>query len=188
MPHTVNQTPDFTAAWDFIRWADNRMLAAAGTIADPAEYFRDRGISHGSVHKLLHHMMSGQAGWLNAWRGSPDPSLPDTSANACPDLAAIVRAWPGVHRAVGAFIGGLSPDQLSRDVRFLRQGREIVLPLDAAIRHLIDHTAYHRGQLNTLVKLAGGRSVWLSYWVYAMRLHPQAGGVTDADFMFYTPP
>jgi uncharacterized damage-inducible protein DinB len=174
---------DLVAAWDFVRWADDRAVEAARSVPDPAEYARDRPISHGSVHKLLLHMMAGQADWLATWRGGGD-GLPDTSAAACTDLDAIARTWPIVHAAVGDFLANLFPADLARPVRFARGGHELALPLSATITHLLDHATYHRGQLNTLVTLAGGRRVRFSYWVYALRKHPQAAGATDAAFLW----
>jgi len=172
----------FRAAWAFVRWADGRAVGAARSIPDPAEYHRGRGISHGSVHNLLLHMMDGQAHWLATWRGGERGDLPDTSAAACPGLDAIAATWPSVHDAVDRFLAGLSPADLHRPVHFTRGGHPLVLPLSATIAHMIDHATYHRGQLNTLVSHAGGQRVWFSYWVYAIGRHPQAGGVTEAEF------
>ena len=170
------------AGWEFVQWTDRRMLRAARSVPSEAEYHEPRGISHGSVHAMLLHMMTAQADWLQTWDGGRN-SVPDLSSAARPDLASIEQAWPAVHGAVTNFLSSVLPSELHRPVHFTRRGNTIVLPLYESIAHMLDHCAYHRGQLNTLVKLAGGRRVWMSYWVYALRLHPQESGVKDTDFL-----
>ncbi|HEV7298728.1 MAG TPA: DinB family protein [Tepidisphaeraceae bacterium] len=176
-----NTISSFATAWQFIRWADERQLLAARSVPDDAAYHREQAISHKSVHRMLLHMMSGQASWLRAWGAAS--GLPDHSAETCPDLTAIERFWPAVHTALGGYLAGLAPVELDRPIRFSRRGHDLVLPLGDTISHMIDHSGYHRGQLNTLVKLAGGQPVAVSYWIYALRMHPQESGVTDGDFM-----
>ena len=62
MTPTADPIANLLATWAFVRWADQRVLHAARTVPDAEEYHRDRGISHGSVHALVLHMMAAQAG------------------------------------------------------------------------------------------------------------------------------
>ncbi len=183
MQDSATLIASFSAEWDFVRWADNRMLVAARTVADPAEYFRDRGIAGGSIHALFLHMMGGQAGWLKVW-SEEKAQLPDTTATGCPDLDCIEKTWPIVHKAVADYLRNLKPEELDSPRRFVRRDHQLVLPLRDTIAHMLDHCTYHRGHLNTLVKLAGGKRVWMSYWIYALTLNPQPSGMRDSDYLF----
>jgi uncharacterized damage-inducible protein DinB len=106
----------------FIRWADGQAVAAARSVTEE-EYFRERAISRGSIHKLLLHMMTAPHFWLTDWRGSA-VGLPDVSPAANPTLGDIEATWPRVHDSVAAFLEALEPADLDRPVRFVRDGTE----------------------------------------------------------------
>ena len=54
--------------FEFVRWADGQMLTAARAVPEEG-YYKDQGISIGSIHKLLVHCMAAQWVWLSRWRG-----------------------------------------------------------------------------------------------------------------------
>ncbi|MGC8559068.1 MAG: DinB family protein [Phycisphaerae bacterium] len=57
-------------------------------------------------------------------------------------------------------------------MRESRRGGEVfTLPLLELILHTLYHGTYHRGQANTLIKLAGGTPVSINYFEYS-RLFP----------------
>jgi uncharacterized damage-inducible protein DinB len=155
-------------ALGYVRWADGQAVAAARSVSDE-EYFRERAISRGSIHKLLVHMMTAPHFWLTDWRGGSSAGLPDVSPAANPTLAHVAATWPRVHDAIGTFLDGLQPADLARPVRFVRDGREYTTSLADSITHVFDHATYHRGQLNTMVKQGGGTPIRVSYWVYAVQ-------------------
>jgi uncharacterized damage-inducible protein DinB len=63
------------AMFEYVRWADQQMLAASRTVPDEG-YFKEQHISLGSIHKLLVHCMAAQWIWLSRWRGE-SRRLPD---------------------------------------------------------------------------------------------------------------
>ena len=152
----------------YIRWADGQAIAAARSVSE-VEYFRESGISVGSIHKMLLHMMTAPNVWLATWSGGATDGLPDVSPRIVRTLADVEATWPRVHDAIGAFLAGVEPADLDKPLRFVRDGREFSTSLGDSITHVFDHATYHRGQLNTMVKQGGGTPIRASFWVYAVQ-------------------
>ncbi|HUB26491.1 MAG TPA: DinB family protein [Tepidisphaeraceae bacterium] len=51
-----------------------------------------------------------------------------------------------------------------------RAGKKLELPIGPPMLHICDHATYHRGQLNSMIKLAGGTPspVMVSMYCLAM--------------------
>jgi uncharacterized damage-inducible protein DinB len=56
----------------------------------------------------------------------------------------------------GSFLDGLSDADLDRVVSFRNlAGEPYADPLDGLIRHVVNHSTYHRGQVSTLLRQLG---------------------------------
>jgi uncharacterized damage-inducible protein DinB len=153
--------------FDFVCWADNQMLAASRTVPDEG-YYKDQGISIGSIHKLLVHAMAAQWIWLSRWRGESPTRI--ESHEDYPTRDSVMLRWPLVHSAITDFLGTQSPKALARDVQYRNtRGELFALPLAELMLHVIDHATYHRGQLNTMIKHAGGQPGNVAFQVYLMQ-------------------
>lgn len=139
--------------WRYMVHADKQVLAAAATVPRDA-YDRDQHISWGSVHKLLVHSASAQQIWLRRLEGK------DSGRDLNPRTIGheeLTKTWASIHDALLAFAGPLSPESLSSIVRSrTRAGTPFELPLGVCMLHVSDHATYHRGQINSMIKLAGG--------------------------------
>jgi uncharacterized damage-inducible protein DinB len=142
------------AMFAYMRWADEAMLRAADSVPDEP-YYQDRGVSHGSIHALLVHSMAAQEVWLRRWQGEGEARI-GTVAD-CPTRAALRERWPRIHRSLLDFLDGQGEESLARSVRARNTyGEWFTLPLGATMLHVADHATYHRGQINTMIKQAGG--------------------------------
>jgi uncharacterized damage-inducible protein DinB len=154
---------DFQHLFSYLVWGDRAILAAAKTVSQEG-YDQDQGISAGSLHKLLAHCMGTQWIWLERWRGRSLPARPD---DQFPTLAAIERRWPEIHRELLAFAQAQTPPSLAAMITYVDlRGQPITQPLGHQMMHVVDHASYHRGQLNTLIKRAGGTPATIMYWSY----------------------
>ena len=150
----------------FMKWGDEQIIAAARPIAAD-EYYRDRGISFGSLHKLLVHVMGAQWIWLERWKGNSPPRLLD--ATDYPTRELLWEAWPLLHRDFIEFITTQTPETIHRLIHYQNsRGEKFSVPLSELILHTLDHGTYHRGQTNTLIKLAGGQPAAVNYVQYSM--------------------
>jgi uncharacterized damage-inducible protein DinB len=148
--------------WKYMAFADDRVAEAAMTVDDPG-FAWDQGISFGSLARLISHAMIAQKVWLNRLRGKPtvyadEPLLP---------RGEIAKAWSAIHADLLAFADSLTPEILARPVVSQnRAGLKFEMPTWAVMLHVADHATYHRGQLNTMIKKAGGKPSPVMVYTY----------------------
>jgi uncharacterized damage-inducible protein DinB len=160
--------PDFL---EFMIHGDRAILAAAA-ILDPDKYHHDFNISAGSLHKLLVHAMGAQIVWLSRFTGTPVTQFPSDSLY--PTLQSIQEHWPKVHAELRDFVAKQTLESLQRVIHFkTMRGDAASGQLGQLLLHVTDHGTYHRGQENTLIKLAGGTPVSSEVFYYRWRVeHP----------------
>jgi uncharacterized damage-inducible protein DinB len=146
------------------RWANRRVLDAAARLS-PEELSRDLGSSFPSVRETLAHVLAGEWIWLTRWRGSSPPGLPESW-----DLSSleVVRAqWAEVEADQRAFVEGLDEAALDRVVAYRdTRGDPYENPLGQLLRHVVNHSTYHRGQVVTMLRQLGADAVATDYVVY----------------------
>lgn len=88
--------------YEYDHWANARVLQAAAS-PSPEQFTQDLGSSFPSVRDTLVHILSGEWGWLEYWKGPSHDSgfLPDLkmrmetlfNPEAFPNLASLRRKW-----------------------------------------------------------------------------------------------
>lgn len=151
--------------YEHVKWADLQHLGAAREI--PAdEYLKPRGFSFGNIHELLKHEVGAQAIWLDRFEGVRAPVwLGDDASIATLDH--ITERFRAVHARGTAFMAGLTGERLAASIVYAGAGgKQFSGPLWRLVFHMCQHAAVHRPQLNSMLKLAGGKSLALdySYW------------------------
>jgi len=147
----------------YVRWADFAMLDAAGTVSDEG-FRREQNFSAGSVHKLLLHMLGAQFLWLGRWLGDSSRAFP--TPEELPTLDSIRTRWTTLHEELMTFLDAQSEASLAKVVHYTRNGVAHANRLMDVMQHVADHDTYHRGQLNSLIKLAGGTPFYAGYIAY----------------------
>jgi uncharacterized damage-inducible protein DinB len=151
---------------EYLRWSDQQSLLSARTVRDD-DYYKELGISVGSVHKLLVHCMAAEWLWLCRFRGESPTKVEDHADY--PTRMNLEQRWPLVHAALIDFVGRMTPQQMGNPVTYHdTKGNAHTLPLRDMILHLIDHGSYHRGQLATMIKKAGGTPANISFRTWAL--------------------
>ncbi len=151
---------------DFMLWGDQRVMGAAAVIAE-TPYYAARDFSAGSLHKLLVHAMAAQWVWLSRWRGDSIYRLQDVPEY--PTRESLLRRWPGVHEELATFLRTQTPNTLEAPLAYRNsRGDSVTLPLGELILHCLDHATYHRGQINSMIKLAGGTPVSFNYYQFSL--------------------
>jgi uncharacterized damage-inducible protein DinB len=157
--------PDtFRFLWEYMVHADQQIAAAAMTV--PAENFaQEQNISMGSLPKLLNHARIAQKVWLRRLNGE-DFMYADEPIPAREQFAEI---WSPVHQELLAFADAQTPESLQKMVRSRnRAGKRFEVPAYAVMFHVADHATYHRGQLNSMIKRAGGTPSPVMVYTYAI--------------------
>ncbi|HYK81736.1 MAG TPA: DinB family protein [Gemmatimonadales bacterium] len=134
-------------------WA-NRLMFAALRPLPVEQYVRDLKSSHGGVHGTLCHIVWAEQLWLTRWLGRPAPPVPQGKDLAT--LAAAEARWEQVEAERAAWLADLTERRLD-DTWAVRpsSGGEFVHTLRQMVRHAIDHSSYHRGQIVTLLRQLG---------------------------------
>jgi uncharacterized damage-inducible protein DinB len=150
--------------FDYNRWANARMLAAAGAL-DADGFTRDTGSSFPSVRATLAHILAAEWVWLQRWRGTSPTTMPSGWADA--DHATIVDAWQTHEREQAAFLATLDDARLAAPLAYRNtRGDAFAVRLDALLRHVVNHSSYHRGQVATMLRQLGAAAPATDFVLY----------------------
>lgn len=150
------------------RWANRRILGAASALS-AEERGRDLGSSFPSVQGTLAHVLSAEWIWLERWNGRSPTGVPLDWDLA--DWAALERRWNEVEQARAHFVAALAGPDLARVVDYrATDGTPYAAPLGQLLRHVVNHSTYHRGQVVTMLRQLGARAPSTDMVVYYREL------------------
>lgn len=134
-------------------WAMQRMLDCTAQLNEE-ELHRDLGDSFGSVRDTLVHIVGAEWVWLMRWQGGSPTAIPNTKASL--SHAEIVSWWKQINEEREAYLVSLPAEALDRVVGYTNfAGVYFAFPLWQMLRHVVNHSSYHRGQVTTLLKQLG---------------------------------
>ena len=68
--------------------------------------------------------------------------------------------WREIDANRHAFLQALTPRALDDMIRYTNfAGKDLVFPLWPMLRHLVNHSSYHRGQITTMLKQLGHQPI-----------------------------
>lgn len=139
------------------RWANERILDAVAVLTEE-ELGRELGGSFPSVRKTLVHIASAEWIWLERWQGRSPTGIPegwDLSG-----LGAIRAVWDEVDEQRDHFLHHLDDNALHAVVDYRNTaGQPFAEPLWQQLRHVVNHSSYHRGQVVNMLRLLGAKTV-----------------------------
>jgi uncharacterized damage-inducible protein DinB len=139
--------------FEYNRWANARTLDAVACLS-PEQLRRELGGSFPSIWETLVHLASADWIWLRRWHGEPAPALPSDWEFA--DLQALRRRWEEVEQERERLLSELTESTLARPVHAItRKGDSFMNPLGQTLRHVVNHSTYHRGQVATMMRQVG---------------------------------
>jgi uncharacterized damage-inducible protein DinB len=146
---------DFKTFYRYNAWANHRTLDACATLG--AEQFtREMDSSFRSVRDTLVHLMAVERVWLERWKLQWDGTF--LKADQFPTLESVRTTWKGIEADLLAFVNGLSDEDTQRIIPHKNSlGQEFRMPLWQLLQHVVGHATYHRGQITTLIRQAGGK-------------------------------
>jgi uncharacterized damage-inducible protein DinB len=155
----------FQNYFQYVIWGDQRQLELVRALPE-AEVYKERGYSFGTIQKILAHEVAAQSVWLDRFEGSEPKWIMDDPKLA--KLEGVIEMWPTLHQRGMKYLATLTPQKLAANLDYtLRSGDKFSLPLWQPLFHMCQHSYYHRSQLNSMIKQAGGKpkSVDYSTWV-----------------------
>ncbi|MHB1423972.1 MAG: DinB family protein [Gemmataceae bacterium] len=156
---------DFTSLFAFNRWANAKMLDACRKLT-PEQYVAEPVPDWSSVRATVYHIAIVTELWLRGLENDPDDKIPTVD-----EIATIEDAERLLDRAYQRFnrlLPTLTPERLATPITLRRGGRVATLPPWAVLRHLVNHTTYHRGQVASKLKRFGIQQpeTDLVYWCF----------------------
>jgi uncharacterized damage-inducible protein DinB len=166
-------TDNLTALFAYNRWADARLLDAC-RLVPPERYAAEIAPGWASLRSTVAHIAGGTDLWVRRFLGQPsDTFVPETEL-ATPDDAA--RLLAKAHDGLDRMALELSPEQLAAPFTYKNiKGQTCTLPLWAALRHVVNHETYHRGQAATKLKRLGVEPPVTDLALWAIEQTPQPG-------------
>lgn len=140
--------------FEYSLWASLKVLEVAERLpVDVIE--KDRGNSFGGILGTLTHIFQADRIWWKRFTGQPYSGLALEGESL--DLAALKAQWPVVMGGFAEWIRSQNAAQLEErlDWRNLKgeAKNEVKYKL---LLHVVNHGTYHRGQVITMIKQAGG--------------------------------
>jgi len=138
-------------------WANQNLLeGCAGLTA--AEMERDFRISHGNILSTLSHIYDGERVWLDClsttagqgtWR-LPTGTVPEYSFDV------LRQSWPQLWDGFDRWLEGQSESSLGVELNLqLPGGVERRFPRWKILRHVLEHSTMHRGQVIGMIRMLG---------------------------------
>jgi uncharacterized damage-inducible protein DinB len=154
--------------FEFNRWADERLLTACGQLTDE-QYAREIGGSFPSIRATVAHHAGALWTWARRFDGGEVKALP--TAAEVPDIATALRLIAEAHETLMRE-ANRPAGELNQIFTFRRINGQIVsLPHWAALRHVVNHGTYHRGQISNMLRQVGAAPPSTDVLLWAIEQH-----------------
>jgi len=142
-------TDDFATLFAFNRWANDKMLDACRKLTGE-QYAAEPVPGWSSVRATVYHIAVVTDGWLRALANDPDQTMPTEAEIQTADDAA--KLLDRAYRTLDGLLASLTTEALATPRKLSRRGRTATLPPWLVLRHVVNHTTYHRGQVASKLK------------------------------------
>jgi uncharacterized damage-inducible protein DinB len=143
---------DFISLYTFNRWANLRVLDACRKLT-AEQYAAEPFPGWSSVRSTIVHIATVTEGWLRGLAGETvGDVLTEADLPSVDDSARLLEKAQGI---VEDLLPRLTPERLTTPQTYSRRGRTAVLPPWVVLRHVVNHSTYHRGQVASKLKRFG---------------------------------
>ncbi|MBM3494504.1 MAG: damage-inducible protein DinB [Armatimonadetes bacterium] len=134
-------------------WANGLVFEAASALAEE-QLHHTVASSFPSVCCTLAHIVGAEWLWLRRWLGDSPGSFPDWMSR--PVYGELRAQLSAVEHEREVFLAGLSDADLSQTVSYRTLGGQAFSdPLGILMKHVVNHSTYHRGQVVTQLRQLG---------------------------------
>jgi uncharacterized damage-inducible protein DinB len=161
---------DFASLYAYNRWADRRVVEACRKLT-PEQYAAEPVPGWSSVRSSLVHIAVVTDGWLRGVAGESPQTWP-TEADL-PTVEDIERLLDHAYRTFEEVLPTLTPERLTTPRLFRGRSRSAVLPPWVVLRHVVNHSTYHRGQVASKLKRFGVEQPMTDFVLWVLEQAPQ---------------
>jgi uncharacterized damage-inducible protein DinB len=134
-------------------WANGQVFDAAGALL-PEQLATPIASSFPSVRGTLGHIVAAEWIWLRRWRGESPTAMPGWVSES--SLSELRGQLAAVEAERDQYLASLSDADLAQRVEYRTlAGQAYFDPLAGLMRHLVNHSTYHRGQVATQMRHCG---------------------------------
>jgi uncharacterized damage-inducible protein DinB len=158
------------ALFAYDRWANLKVLDACRKLT-AEQYLAEPVPGWSSVRSTIYHIAWVTDFHLRTLAGDPDDRIPTEA-----DLATLDDAAQLLERAYRCFEElrpTLTPERLNTVLTLRRRGRAATLPPWAMLRHIVNHSTYHRGQVAAKLKRFGVEPPLTDFFFWVIEQVPQ---------------
>src|SRR5207248_5465103 len=143
-PGEITMQDDFVALFAYDRWANRKVLDACRKLT-AEQYVAEPAPEWSSVRSTVYHIALVTEFHLRELAGDPDDSSPTEADVATVDDAA--RLLERAYRRFEELQPTLTPERLNTVYTLRGSGWTATLLPWATLRHIVNHSTYHRGQV-----------------------------------------
>ena len=138
-------------------WANSLIANTIAQIID-TDYRKHIGSSFASISQTVAHLYAAEQLWYNRFV-QPEKAIWD-EANFPQEQQAGLTAWIGASRQFANYATGLVPAQLDDIIAYTDlKGNSHNDSLKVLLQHVFNHSTHHRGQLVTMLRIAGATTM-----------------------------
>ena len=150
----------FRRQFTYDEWANREVLAGLRASAQSAT----------RPLQLLAHILSAERLWLERLKQQPQtfPVWPDFTLDQCEQkITELAQLWR-------EYLAQLSPTELSKKISYQNsKGDPYTSTVEDVVTHVALHSAYHRGQIASLMRAAGEQPAYTDF------IHPVRQGLIE---------
>ncbi len=154
-------------------WANQLLLRNASQLTEE-ERSRNLGASHASLVRTLRHIYDAERFWIRSLITDSIPSVAEIDAAGAadrarpdPTLDSLKDEWPEVWDEARRWAGPLDDNDLAKELNCrMRNGIDLPVPRWSVLRHMVNHSSIHRGQIITMLRALGQRPPNLDLFTY----------------------
>jgi uncharacterized damage-inducible protein DinB len=153
---------DIVALFAYDRWANRKVLDACRKLT-AEQYVAEPVPGWSSVRSTISHIALATEFKLRTLADGPDDRMPTEADLATADDAA--QLLERAYRRFEELRATLTPERLNTMLTLRAIGRTFTLPRWAILRHIVNHSTYHRGQVASKLKRFGiDQSITDFFW------------------------
>jgi uncharacterized damage-inducible protein DinB len=161
---------DVVAWFAYDRWANTKVLDACRKLT-AEQYVAEPAPGWSSVRSTVYHIALATEWNLRTLAGDPEDLIPAEAALATVDDAA--RLLERAYRRFEELRPALTPQRLHTVLTLRAVGRTFTLPRWAILRHIVNHSSYHRGQVAAKLKRFGIEQPNTDFFFWVIEQVPQ---------------
>ena len=161
---------DIVALFAYDRWANRKVLDACRKLT-AEQYVAEPVPGWSSVRSTIFHIALATEFNLRTLADDPDDRIPTESDLATVDD--VVQLLERAYRRFEDLRPTLTPEKLNAVLTLRAIGRTFTLPRWAILRHIVNHSTYHRGQVASKLKRFGIEQPITDFFWWVIEQIPQ---------------